>query len=147
MNAEPLGEHVTGHAAEVPGVTVALEAGDGACIAEARHLAASYLAQVAAEHGLAITESLVGLAQLVVSELVTNARKYAPGPLLMLLRIVGSSVEIEVRDSDPALPVPEAADPRRVGQHGLEIVKAVAEELSVRREAVGKSVTARIALR
>ncbi|MFI5681274.1 hypothetical protein [Streptomyces cellulosae] len=33
------------------------------------------------------------LNQLVVSELVTNARKYAPGPVLMELRIAGSLVE------------------------------------------------------
>ncbi|WP_443070643.1 hypothetical protein [Streptomyces sp. SLBN-115] len=33
-----------------------------------------------------------------------------------------------------------------IGQHGLEIVKAVTEDLSVRQEPVGKRITARIAL-
>jgi hypothetical protein len=46
----------------------------------------------------------------VVSELVTNARKYAPGPVLMELRVSGAVVEVVVWDSDPVLPVARAAD-------------------------------------
>nr|WP_240529874.1 ATP-binding protein [Streptomyces mangrovisoli] len=91
-----------------------------------------------------VGERLVGLVQLVVSELVTNARKYAPGPVAMKVCLVGAAVEIEVWDGDPALPAPRAADPQRVGQHGLEIVKAVADSLVVRRESVGKRIIARI---
>ncbi|GGU22357.1 hypothetical protein GCM10010244_56260 [Streptomyces coeruleorubidus] len=67
--------------------------------------------------------------QLVVSELVTNARKYAPGPVLIKLRISGDGVEAVVWDSDPVLLVARAADAGRVGQHGLEIVMAVAQGL------------------
>ena len=86
------------------------------------------------------------ITQLVVSELVTNARKYAPGPVALDLRIFGDAVEVVVRDGNPEVPRPRDADPGRVGQHGLEIVMAVAEALDVRQEAEGKSVTARIAL-
>ncbi|AEY92644.1 regulatory protein [Streptomyces hygroscopicus subsp. jinggangensis 5008] len=78
------------------------------------------------------------LTQLVVSELVTNARKYAPGPVLMELRITGEVVEVVVWDSDPVLPVARASDAGRVGQHGLEIVMAVAQGVEARREPVGK---------
>jgi hypothetical protein len=35
---------------------------------------------VQAVHGLPVSERVMGMVQLVVSELVTNARKYAPGP-------------------------------------------------------------------
>jgi hypothetical protein len=44
--------------------------------------------------------------------------------------------------------VPEArpADPGRIGQHGLEIVKVATEELLIEQEPVGKRITARIAL-
>ncbi|CAM5511493.1 hypothetical protein GCM10010345_91660 [Streptomyces canarius] len=49
-------------------------------------------------------------------------------------------------DSDPVLPVARAADAGRVGQHGLEIVMAVAQSFEARREPVGKRITARIAL-
>ncbi|MEU9369222.1 ATP-binding protein [Streptomyces avermitilis] len=125
--------------------TVALDGG-GAGIAEARHLAAGFLTRVQAEHGLPVSARAMDLTQLVVSELVTNARKYAPGPVVMELRIAGATVEVIVWDSDPVLPVPRAADADRVGQHGLEIVLAVAQHFEVQRESLGKRITARIAL-
>jgi anti-sigma regulatory factor (Ser/Thr protein kinase) len=126
-------------------LTVALD-GDGSCIAEARRHAVGFLTCVQAEHGLPVSARAMDLTQLVVSELVTNARKYAPGPVLMELRVVGDVVEVTVWDSDPVLPVARAADPGRVGQHGLEIVMAIAQGFQVQREPVGKRVTARIAL-
>ncbi|MEU0249753.1 ATP-binding protein [Streptomyces sp. NPDC006235] len=125
--------------------TVALE-GDGTCIARARHLAADFLTRVQADHGLPISQRAMDLTQLVVSELVTNARKYAPGPVLMDLRVTGDAVEIVVWDCDPVLPVARAADAGRVGQHGLEIVVAVAQGFEAQREPVGKRITARVAL-
>ncbi|MDV9177637.1 ATP-binding protein, partial [Streptomyces sp. W16] len=112
--------------------TVALD-GDGSCIAEARRLAAMFLIRARAEYGLPVSARAMDLTQLVVSELVTNARKYAPGPVLMDLRIVDALVEVEVWDSDPVLPVARAADAQRVGQHGLEIVRAVARGFEARR--------------
>ncbi|MFE1755832.1 ATP-binding protein [Streptomyces anandii] len=120
--------------------------GDGTCIAEARRLAAAFLTRVRAEGGLPVSDRATDLTQLVVSELVTNARKYASGPILMDLRVVGDAVEVAVWDSDPVLPVARAADPGRVGQHGLEIVMAVVQGFEVRREPVGKRVIARVAL-
>ncbi|MER7491769.1 ATP-binding protein [Streptomyces pharetrae CZA14] len=124
---------------------VALD-GDGTVIAKARQLAAGFLTQMQADHGLHVSQRALDLTQLVVSELVTNARKYAPGPILLNLRITGATVEVEVWDSDPVLPVARAADAGRVGQHGLEIVMAVAQSFEARREPVGKRVTARITL-
>ncbi|MET9116688.1 ATP-binding protein [Streptomyces longwoodensis] len=125
--------------------TMALE-GDGTSIAQARHLAARFLTRVQVEHGLPVSQRALDVTQLVVSELVTNARKYAPGPVLMDLRIVNDVVEIVVWDSAPVLPVARAADAGRVGQHGLEIVMAVAQGYEVQMEPVGKRVTVRIAL-
>ncbi|MFJ3715368.1 ATP-binding protein [Streptomyces sp. NPDC090057] len=125
--------------------TVALD-GDGHVIAEARHRAVDFLTRVQAEHGLPVSARAMDLTQLVVSELVTNARKYAPGPVLMELRIIGAVVEVVVWDSDPVLPVARASDAGRVGQHGLEIVMAVAQGFEAQREPVGKRITARIAL-
>ncbi|MEU7426407.1 ATP-binding protein [Streptomyces sp. NPDC040750] len=124
--------------------SLALE-GSGSCIADARHLAAAFLARARTEH-LAVSTRVVELTQLVVSELVTNACKYAPGPVLLRLRVLAAAVEVAVWDSHPLLPVPRAADPGRLGQHGLEIVMAVAQAVDVRREPVGKRITARIPL-
>ncbi len=85
-------------------------------------------------------------AQLVVSELVTNASKYAPGPCVLDLEIRGPFLEITSWDSDATLPMARAAEPGRIGQHGLEIVFALCDGFDVRREPVGKRITATLAL-
>lgn len=85
--------------------------------------------------------------QLVVSELVTNARKYAPGPCLLLtLEVEEGAVQVSVWDSSTTLPSVLAADPERIGQHGLEIVMAVCQSFEIHREPVGKRVVATITL-
>ncbi|MBB6079314.1 anti-sigma regulatory factor (Ser/Thr protein kinase) [Streptomyces paradoxus] len=120
--------------------------GDDSCIADARHHAAAFLDKARDDQHLPVSARARDLTQLVVSELVTNTRKYAPGPVLLELRVTARTVEISVWDSDPKVPAARAADPSRIGQHGLEIVKAVAEDFEVQREPVGKRITARIAL-
>ncbi|WP_079141526.1 ATP-binding protein [Streptomyces sp. LUP30] len=120
--------------------------GDDGCIADARHHAAAFLKKAGADHRLLVSDRVRDLTQLVVSELVTNARKYAPGPVLMELRIQAGSVDVVVWDSEPTVPAARGVDPGRIGQHGLEIVKAVAESLVVERRPVGKRITARISL-
>lgn len=120
--------------------------GDDGCIAQARHHAIAFLTQARTAHQTPVSARAMDLTQLVVSELVTNARKYAPGPVLMELRITGAAVEVAVWDSDPTIPAARTADPGRIGQHGLEIVMAIAEEIDIRQEPVGKRITARIAL-
>lgn len=125
--------------------SVALE-GDSACIGRARHFASDFLAEARDALGLAVASRVTELTPLVVSELVTNACKYAPGPVLMDLHLTRDLLEITVWDSDPVLPVARAADAGRVGQHGLEIVMALAQGFEVQREVVGKRITARLAL-
>ncbi|GAA5708243.1 ATP-binding protein [Streptomyces avermitilis] len=120
--------------------------GTPSCIAEARRIAGEYLGRVQAVHGLAVSRRAVEVTQLVVSELVTNAMKYAPGAILLQLRIADDTVDVTVWDTEPALPAARAADTGRVGQHGLEIVLAVAQGFTVQQEPVGKRITARIAL-
>ena len=119
---------------------------NGTWIAQARHLAAAFLARARAEDGLPVSTRAVEITQLVVSELVTNARKYAPGPVGLDLRGAGDAGVVIVRDRNPAPPGARGAAPRRGGQHGLEIVMAVAQALDVRQEPAGKSITARISL-
>ncbi|MFD8167816.1 ATP-binding protein [Streptomyces cellulosae] len=145
MDSVPVDEGETVSGAPRLRASYALNA-EGAWIAQARHLAAEFLGRARTEDGLPVPERVVEITQLVVSELVTNARKYAPGPVALDLRIFGDAVEVVVRDGNPEVPRPRDADPGRVGQHGLEIVMAVAESLDVRQEAEGKSVAARIAL-
>ena len=49
-------------------------------------------------------------------------------------------------NSDPTLPVAQAFDAGRIGQHGLEIVLAVSQSFAVQRTPVGKRITVRISL-
>ncbi|MHC3469343.1 ATP-binding protein [Streptomyces sp. 7R007] len=120
---------------------------DAGCIAQARRLAAAFLGRLPAVGGPRPSARAVEVTQLVVSELVTNARKYAPGPVTMELRIVAELLEVAVRDRAARLPVVQAADPERPNRHGLEIVTALVQSYEVQREPEGKRVTVRIALR
>lgn len=147
-------QHVThapeGEDAMVPGpphskACVVLD-GDDSCIAFARHWTVDYLTQLKDDHGPAVSERARDLAQLVVSELVTNAYKHAPGPARMELHATGDRLHITVCDSQPVLPSARAADPERVGQHGLEIVAAITDSLDIQPEAGGKCITARLPL-
>jgi hypothetical protein len=89
---------------------------------------------------------LLGDLQLVVSELVTNACKYAPGPTALALEIRGPLLEITLWDTAAAPPTTGSTGPGVVGRHGLEIVHALCEDVAVRLEPVGKRITATLAL-
>lgn len=115
-------------------------------IAVARDLTRSFLADVQAVHGLPVSGRAMGMVQLVVSELVTNARKYAPGPCLLTLKVEGGSVEVTVWDSNPTPPAILPPDPTRIGQHGLELVMAIGRSFAVHREPVGKRITTDVVL-
>nr|BFD87505.1 hypothetical protein StreXyl84_69060 [Streptomyces sp. Xyl84] len=140
-----------GGAEETEGArTTVTLSGEGACIAEARACAAAFFSRFsrggAAGHRSPVPERVVGLVQLVVSELVTNACKYAHGPVVLRLCLAAGTVRVEVGDSAPVFPTAQDPDPHRVGRHGLEIVRAVASVLTVRSERGGKTVVAHIPL-
>ncbi|MEW1567929.1 ATP-binding protein [Streptomyces sp. NPDC093509] len=120
--------------------------GDGSRIAHARQHAAAFLAEARDDHGILVATGTIEVVQLIVSELVTNARKYAPGPAILHLRIAGPVLQVELWDSSPVLPAAETPDPHRVGQHGLELVTALARTVTVEPAAVGKRITAEIDL-
>ncbi|RST15008.1 ATP-binding protein [Streptomyces sp. WAC05374] len=115
-------------------------------IAAARDLARTFLESLQAVHGLPVSQRAMGMVQLVVSELVTNARKYAPGPCLLTLEVADGAVEVTVWDSNTVLPAVLAPDAARVGQHGLEIVMAVCRSFEVHREPVGKRIKVAVVL-
>ncbi len=145
MEGAPEREERSGLHAAVPHTSVTLGTEPGS-IAAARHAAVVFLERLRADRGLSVSARALDLTQLVVSELVTNSLKYAPGPVLLDLGVDEDTVSVTVRDGGPLLPVARHADPGRVGQHGLEIVMAVARSFDVHPEPAGKRVTARIAL-
>lgn len=124
----------------------AMYLGNPGDIAQGRAMARAFLVRLQSDLNLPVSTRAMGTVQLVVSELLTNACKYAPGPCLLDLEVSGGSVQVTVWDSDPTLPVASAAEPGRVGQHGLEIVMAACQSYEVRREPVGKSTTAAVVL-
>jgi anti-sigma regulatory factor (Ser/Thr protein kinase) len=130
-------------ASELVRVSAAYE-GTSADIAQARELARGFLERLQAVHGLPVSARVMGMVQLVVSELVTNAVKHAPGPCLLDVEMTAGRIEITVWDSSSVLPVARAAEPGRVGQHGLEIVMAACQSFEVHQEPVGKRITAAV---
>lgn len=115
-------------------------------IADARDMARDFLVSLQNAHGLPVSRRVLDMGQLVVSELVTNARKYAPGPCLLTLGVGDGAVEVTVWDSSTTLPLLLPPDASRVGQHGLEIVMAVCQSFEVHREPVGKRIRTSIGL-
>ncbi|RSS42480.1 ATP-binding protein [Streptomyces sp. WAC08241] len=115
-------------------------------IAAARDLTYRFLADVQAVHGLPVSEYAMDVVQLVVSELMTNASKYAPGPSLLTLRVKDGAIEVGVWDGNPTPPAILPPDPTRIGQHGLEIVMKVTRSFAVCREPLGKRITAVVGL-
>jgi two-component sensor histidine kinase len=86
--------------------------------------------------------------QLVVSELVTNALRHAPGACGLRVEMPpdGHAVRVAVWDTSADVPVAQPRNGGRVGGHGLEIVEAVSRALTVQSLTAGrgKEVTAEI---
>ncbi|MFE9017727.1 ATP-binding protein [Streptomyces sp. NPDC007808] len=116
--------------------------GEPGCIAEARSFAALFLGRLRTEWCAAIDETTQDKVLLVVSELVTNADRHSNGPYILDMEGTDDAVTVCVYDSSSALPRRFPKDPERIGRHGLEIVHALAAEVSVERVPVGKRVRA-----
>jgi anti-sigma regulatory factor (Ser/Thr protein kinase) len=129
-----------------PLVASAAYEGDSESIGAARRFTRDFLTRVPAEGGPVVSPSVSGAAQLVVGELVTNVCKYAPGPCLLDLEVADGLLTVAVWDTHPELPAILATDPGRIGQHGLEIVMALAQSLDLKREPVGKRIRVQLAL-
>ncbi|PAK22848.1 hypothetical protein CJD44_32705 [Streptomyces sp. alain-838] len=116
--------------------------------AQARAEADALLSALQHTHQVLIASRIADDIRLVVSELVTNATRHAPGPGSLELHTAdrGRTVRITVRDTSPAMPLPQPADPRRAGGHGLRIVEALSSRLTVQRTDEGKQITAELAL-
>ncbi|MGH3282143.1 MAG: ATP-binding SpoIIE family protein phosphatase, partial [Trebonia sp.] len=85
-------------------------------------------------------EDLIDSSELLVSELVTNAIKYANGEVLLRLILEPDCLTCEVHDSSPALPRVLQADKDAENGRGLHVVSLMASRWGVRRTAGGKVV-------
>lgn len=78
------------------------------------------------------------LAELLVSELVTNAVSYSCGKVELVVRDLGPQIRVEVSDESATLPVLRAPDLE--GGRGLHLVEAIADRWGVEERVDGKSV-------
>jgi anti-sigma regulatory factor (Ser/Thr protein kinase) len=119
--------------------------GHPSMIAAARDFAGAFLDR-ARERGAAVDGRQREALRLVVSELVTNVVRYAPGPCRLTLELNRDTVEVAVADTSPARPAAQSREPGRVGQHGLEIVLALCRSVRTQPVSTGKVVHASLAV-
>jgi len=98
--------------------------------------------------GTALSGPVVPDAQLVVSELVSNAVLYTAGSIMVTLKNGAKLVTVAVWDEDPTV-VPRLADAPsgRPGGRGLKIVAALSERWGYRFDPPGKTVWAMLRVR
>lgn len=112
-------------------------------VASARHQAMDEIQSWDAE----LDDEVVHTAELVISELVTNAVRYASGGQVSLeVRLNESAVHIEVLDCSPVLPYPSLPDQRSENGRGLFLVAALADRYAAESTPTGKRCWAEIAL-
>ncbi|MET7455714.1 ATP-binding protein [Streptomyces sp. NPDC005574] len=99
------------------------------------------------EAGVALAGTFEDSARLVVSELVTNVVRHAPGPSRLRMTLRGDSAEIAVSDTGEGWPTFLPRDPLRIGRHGLEIVTRLCGEVITKPGEIGKTVSVRLPLR
>ena len=85
-------------------------------------------------------EDLIPATELLVSELVTNAFKYAKGETLLRLILEPDSLVCEVHDTSPALPRVLQVDRDAESGRGLHVVSQLAARWGARRTHTGKVV-------
>ncbi|MEV6742294.1 ATP-binding protein [Streptomyces sp. NPDC051104] len=120
---------------------------DGAARAvDARQALRAFLAHAPRAGRAPVPEHVVLDAELVVSELIANAIRHAPGPCGLILQLYGDELAITVWDTSAANPVFRRPDRHRAGGHGLHLVRAASNSLAVTPRAQGKQITARLRL-
>jgi anti-sigma regulatory factor (Ser/Thr protein kinase) len=97
-------------------------------------------------HRRRVSETQRQDAELVISELVTNALRHGLGDIVVRTSLAdGDLLQVSVTDSGPELPALQPVDPGRVGGVGLRIVDRLASEWGVAPFPGGKTVWAILA--
>lgn len=128
------------HTAVVEHATARFRAGPDAPFAARRFVTAVLGCRPFGEHAPAAD------AQLVVSELASNAVVHAGSPFSVSVRCDGPVVRISVQDRSPRAPLMRDAGPTARSGRGLHLVDAVTSNWGVELEADGKTVWAELPL-
>ncbi|WP_030348605.1 ATP-binding protein [Streptomyces sp. NRRL S-1022] len=121
-------------------------AGGAARAADGRKALRAVLARAADVGHPPLSPTAVMDAELVISELLTNAIRHAPGPCGVVLELSGTEVSITVWDTSPREPVPRPPDEGRIGGHGLRLVNVLSHRFVTVSHALGKQVVAHVRL-
>ncbi len=111
-------------------------------IARARDFTGAFVDRAATLADPRIQPGLRGDALLVISELVTNVVRHAPGPCEVTLEVTGVELVITVCDTSTQPPTFHPPAPHRIGRHGLEIVLALCTSVDSRPTPHGKVIRA-----
>ncbi|MEU5806683.1 ATP-binding protein [Streptomyces sp. NPDC047718] len=109
----------------------------------ARHLVTGRLR----DWGLDAHGDLTDTAELLVSEIVTNALRHARGPVRLNLRAEGDRLLCEVEDACDADPVRRTAPLGAEGGRGIELLDLLSEAWGSHRTATGKTTWFELSLR
>lgn len=106
--------------------------------AEASALARAFTRDsVCVEHHAAV----LGEAQLLVSELVTNCVRYASSPIVLEISCDGSAgLQVRVRDSSPVAPQLTRVGPQAESGRGLALVDHISTDWGVQPTDAGKAI-------
>lgn len=111
--------------------------GRASCVTEARHRVRAFLDAV----DPLVDPRMIDQAELVTSELVSNAVQHAPGPCTLVLTDDGRRLRIAVTDSSVQPPVEPTTDPNDgLGGAGLRLVRAIAGDVEVHIHPAGKTI-------
>ncbi|GGX79114.1 ATP-binding protein [Streptomyces anandii] len=113
---------------------------------EARQALRAFLAHAPRTGRVPLPESVCSDAELIVSELISNAVRHAPGPCGLILRLSDDELAVTVWDTSAEEPVFMRPDRHRIGGHGLHLVRATSHSVSIAPRAPGKQITARLLL-
>ncbi|GAA2969419.1 ATP-binding protein [Streptomyces enissocaesilis] len=121
-------------------------AGTSDAPARARETATDFLAEAERVRGEATSAETSGAVLIVVSELVTNAVRHAPGLCTVRLTLHDEGVLIEVSDTSPVLPCPRAPDVTGAsGGWGMQMITRLAGEIqTVPGPGPGKTIRTRL---
>jgi anti-sigma regulatory factor (Ser/Thr protein kinase) len=118
--------------------------GSGSCVSTAREVARTYLEQCAP----LLPDVATGDALVLVSELVTNAVVYAPGPCSLYLVEADTELTIAVSDTSTVTPQPRVPNRDRGGGFGWHLLRHLTRRLDVYvRPPWGKTVCATMRIR
>lgn len=85
-------------------------------------------------------------AQLVVTEMLSNAIDHARAPIRIAVRFTGESVRVEVHDASAEPPRQQPHDPSRLRGRGLQMVDALSSKWGWTNDAGGKTVWADVSI-